>query len=450
MQIKLDKPEDWDQRRVTQDPWPHNPLKDAERDRARLMHSAAFRRLQAKTQVLGIGESDFHRTRLTHTMEVAQIGSAIALRLQRDKEGFQDYKDFLPSQALIEAICFAHDLGHPPFGHCGEIALNYAMRHHGGFEGNGQSLRIVSVMEPHTRDEQDGTTIRHGLNLTRRVLLGIIKYPAPFSKVKPRVDPPDSGLPTKRWKPPKCFLDSESDLFDWIVKPLTGNDRAAFSSLTQQPGDDRPGKTEHKSLDASIMNLADDIAYGIHDLEDGIALGLISKDDFESKLPQTSLEWAATFDVKHEVLTARLFGPASRDGSRKEAVGSLLNALVGSVCLETVQSFDCPLLKYRANLNSDARDFLNKAIELIRSRIINSQEVQTLEFRGMRVVSDLFNAVVSDPRSLLGDTQRKQLEQRTDEHRTVCDFIAGMTDVYANRFHERLYGSRPASVFERL
>src|SRR6516162_8809907 len=125
----------WAKRRKTQPPWAGNPLPPEDRDRARIIHSAAFRRLQTKTQVLGVGESDFHRTRLTHTMEVAQIGRVIVLMLS-SADRFQEYKgsSIIPTPALIEAICFAHDLGHPPFGHCGETALNHAMRDHGGFE----------------------------------------------------------------------------------------------------------------------------------------------------------------------------------------------------------------------------------------------------------------------------------------------------------------------------
>jgi len=169
MSPTLDNPEGWSKRRLDQPRRIDDSRPEEERDRSRIIHSATFRRLQAKTQVLGIGESDFHRTRLTHTMEVAQIGRGIVLQLENGR--WQDFTRILPTTAQIEAICFAHDLGHPPFGHSGETALNYVMRDKGGFEGNGQSLRIVSKLEPHTPEL--------GLNLTRRVMLGILKYPAP-------------------------------------------------------------------------------------------------------------------------------------------------------------------------------------------------------------------------------------------------------------------------------
>lgn len=431
----------WAKRRKTQVPWTGNPLPDEDRDRARIIHSAAFRRLQTKTQVLGIGESDFHRTRLTHTMEVAQIGRTIAIHLAKTKR-FARYKKFFPSPALMEAICLAHDLGHPPFGHCGETALNHAMRCHGGFEGNGQSLRIVGRLEPHTPE--------HGLNLTRRVLMGILKYPAPYSEVRRKSDPAVTILPTREWKPPKCFLDSEQDLVDWIVRPLSENDRALYSKLEPAPTAGKHGKTLHRALDTSILNLADDIAYGIHDLEDGIALNLISRDDFQTAIRSAPLDWARPDIKKHDDVIKWFFGRKAREGGRKTAVGALNNALVCSVEVEEVKDFDCPLLRCRAVLPRAARHFLRVVMELVKKRIVKSQEVQTLEFRGMKIVSDLFNAIVSYPKALLGETPRKRLKSGADGYRTICDFVAGMTDVYANRFHERLYGSRQASVFERL
>ena len=144
-----------------------------ERDRARVIHSSAFRRLQAKTQILGVLEGDFHRTRLTHSMEVAQIGRGLVLNLQKR---FPELNDLLPRLEQIETTGLAHDLGHPPFGHGGETALNCAMADYGGFEGNGQTLRILTRLESHT--------LENGLDLTRRTLLGVLKYPAPYSNHK--------------------------------------------------------------------------------------------------------------------------------------------------------------------------------------------------------------------------------------------------------------------------
>ena len=131
-----------------------------QRDKARILHSAAFRRLQSKTQVLSVGQHDFYRTRLTHSLEVAQIGSGLTAQLKQSEQDLDTdvLNQLIPSDPLIEALCLAHDLGHPPFGHGGEVALNYMMREHGGFEGNGQTFRIISHLEPYTE------SFWHGLN----------------------------------------------------------------------------------------------------------------------------------------------------------------------------------------------------------------------------------------------------------------------------------------------
>lgn len=152
----------WEDRLLKQERKTNDLRTEYERDFSRLIHSSAFRRLQAKTQVLGLGESDFYRTRLTHSMEVAQIGAGIKRHLKKGeylkKPDEKILDEILPSSALINAICLAHDLGHPPFGHGGEVALNICMREFGGFEGNGQTLRILTKLEKYTE--------KNGLNPT--------------------------------------------------------------------------------------------------------------------------------------------------------------------------------------------------------------------------------------------------------------------------------------------
>ena len=184
-------------------------------DRARIIHSASFRRLQAKTQILGIGDSDFYRTRLTHSMEVAQLGFGITENLKVQYKNNPELFDLIPTQNAIESTCLAHDIGHPAFGHGGEVALNYCMTNHGGFEGNGQTLRIVSKLAEYTQE--------NGMNLTRRTLLGLIKYPVPFSQFE--IEYPEKqqtnilSLPLQLndYHPPKCILDTELDLLHWCI-----------------------------------------------------------------------------------------------------------------------------------------------------------------------------------------------------------------------------------------
>ena len=151
--MQLEQPLIWQSRHSDEHKLRRNDHRDPyQRDRARVLHSAAFRRLQAKTQVHGTGGNDFHRTRLTHSLEAAQIGSGIVSQLRQKQP---EYLDILPSDALIETLCLAHDIGHPPYGHGGEVALNYMMRDFGGFEGNAQTFRIVSQLEPYTEHNGD-------------------------------------------------------------------------------------------------------------------------------------------------------------------------------------------------------------------------------------------------------------------------------------------------------
>src|SRR5688500_14177686 len=145
-----------------------------ERDRTRVIHSAAFRRLQGKTQVMGVGEGDFHRTRLTHSIECAQVGTGLLDQLTRSGSIPKPLEKWMPSQSLIEAACFAHDLGHPPFGHGGEQELFREMRLRGGFEGNAHTLRLLTRLEKAKAKEW-------GINPTRRLTLAVLKYPAAYS-----------------------------------------------------------------------------------------------------------------------------------------------------------------------------------------------------------------------------------------------------------------------------
>lgn len=162
-------------------------------DLGRIVHSSSFRRLQAKTQVMGVGEGDFHRTRLTHSLEVGQIARGIVWSLAGRSGAF--YKDILPSPELIEAVSYSHDLGHPPFGHGGERALHKKMIGFGGFEGNAQTIRILTRLEKYYKGQ--------GIRPTRRLLLGALKYPVNYSRFEEE---------EHTEKPPKCFYDSELDI----------------------------------------------------------------------------------------------------------------------------------------------------------------------------------------------------------------------------------------------
>lgn len=407
-----------------------------EKDRARLVHSAGFRRLQAKTQVLGIGEGDFHRTRLTHSVEVAQIGNGIARNLEH-REPSAEGVDWLPARDLIETICLAHDLGHPPFGHGGEQALNDAMLNFGGFEGNGQTLRIICKLED--RDPE------YGLNPTRRAVLGVIKYPMPYSALRALGDAPQR-------KPPKCFHDDEIDIFDWVMKPFTKDDRDEFSKLQIQPTENAHGKTKYKSFDTSILELADDIAYGVHDFEDGVALGLITEDDLNPLSEEIDHKWAHRHGLP---LKKHAFHKYCKldSSARKRMTGAWVNALITSVHVLKRDEFVHPLLAYNAALEEPAHEALEILKKIVIQRVIKIQTVQTLEYCGKRMVSQVFDALNSDPERLMSRKfalKWKAQESETKKARTVCDYVAGMTDEYATKMYERLFMPREGHVFDRL
>lgn len=246
-------------------------------DYGRVIHSASFRRLQGKTQILNLGDSDFYRTRLTHSLEVAQIAAGLGAQL-RHKFPDHDAINYVPDRSMMQAIACTHDLGHPPFGHGGEVALNYCMRENGGFEGNGQTLRILSRLEKFS--EADGA------DLSREALLGVLKYPVAYSsaanpKIAPRMLADTSGTPLldrKASKPPKCYMDSEADVVSWLLQPLSDGDRTLLQTCDPKPS--KHAKARHKSFACSIMDLADDISFGIHDMEDALALRLVDQTGF--------------------------------------------------------------------------------------------------------------------------------------------------------------------------
>jgi dGTPase len=292
------------------------------RDRARVIHSAGFRRLQAKTQVLGIAEGDFHRTRLTHSLEVAQIARGIVLFLRKNYQNRRDYNhlvEWIPGQNLIETISLAHDLGHPPYGHGGEVALNYSMRKYGGFEGNGQTLRMLTRLEAHTPG--------CGLNLTRRSLFGVLKYPVVYEDVVRKVlvdgDVDAVKLKMSDWRPPKCYMGSESDIVEWVMRQFPREDINAMQCEVVAPSDYEHGRLSFHGLDTSIMDLADDIAYAVHDFEDAISLQLIYREQWEGDVCDFDEAWLKRFAGYSSFgsLMDDLFSDSS--SARKWAIGAL-------------------------------------------------------------------------------------------------------------------------------
>lgn len=404
-----------------------------ERDRTRLIHSEAFRRLQRKTQIFGTREGDFHRTRLTHSLEVDSIARSLVHNLRSQLVGKENILAFLPTDDLITAIALSHDIGHPPFGHGGESALNYMMRKQGGFESNGQTLRLLTKLESSYNP--------FGLDLTRRTLLGVLKYPQAYSQLSGNLTASSHNklVNFNDWVPPKCYLDEEQAEVDWILEPLSSEDKKLFQQT-------KNGKTIYHSLDCSIMNIADDIAYGVHDLEDAIHLKLMVREKMDASLLDKLFKEAFPKAISSSLTAAELLDNLfhTNAAKRKQAIGDLVNGFITSVFLKSVQAeFKESLLRYNAKLPEALANLLEYFQKVVFDHVINSHEGRIVEYGGQTVIQRLFEAAASNPTQLLSLPFRESYKKASSERegmRVICDYIASMTDDYAQHLNERLFG----------
>lgn len=448
----LDQECDWTQRYTD-----HIERKDSrparivyQRDRARVIHSASFRRLQAKTQIFGLNESDFYRTRLTHSMEVAQIGSGLIEQLITVGEG-EEYIDWLPSFYLIEAICLSHDLGHPPFGHGGEVALNYMMRHHGGFEGNAQTFRILARLGEYTP--------QNGIDLSRRASLGVLKYPSVYDDVvalnpdyQKQIQEPDAfdfrTLNMSRWYPPKASVfNEERAQFEWVLSLFSEADKNQFTQL-QSKGQGFH-RTQHKAFDTTIMELADDIAYGIHDLEDAVAMGMVQKELWHECVMES--EVFRSQPLWEDDMTQMLFSRRSKD--RKHAISKMVGIMIESVSIEENEAFEHPLLRFQAELGETQMAVLELLKDFVYKHVITLPEVKGMEYKGQLIVLDLFKSLRANPKALLPRNtfeKYQKAESERAQQRAISDYIAGMTNNYASRLHNKFFNASEGSIFDRL
>jgi dGTPase len=408
---------------------PDDERDEYQRDKARVIHSAGFRRLQTKTQVMGVGEGDFHRTRLTHSIETAQIGEGLLERIRQNKPG-KGLADWLPSRDLLAAACYAHDLGHPPFGHAGEIALHKCMRKHGGFEGNGQTIRVLTRLEKYLPGQ--------GMNPTRRLLLAVLKYPAAYSEfIAQKYDE----------HPPKCFFDMEAQIIDRTLKEVC-QQQEIEEFRSARSADDKP---LHRTLDCSLMECADDIAYAVHDLEDIVGRRLVRRDDVLARTEGIFKAHGARIGAGQKAVSAKDFESAfSSSHNRKVFIGKLVNLFVTSVQISEIEHFTHPLFRYRVGFDP-AIDALIKGLKkLTYELVIQRAEVQQLEHRGQRVVKALFNELMDAPKKLIPKEAWDALDLNDSDARRVCDYIAGMTDPYAEKIYNRLFTPGAGSSRDEL
>ena len=346
-----------------------------QRDRDRIVHSTAFRRLVYKTQVFLNHEGDLFRTRLTHSLEVAQIGRSIARPLGLDED-------------LVEAIALAHDLGHTPFGHAGQDALNECMAGHGGFEHNLQSLRVVDALE-------ERYPAHDGLNLTFEAREGILKHCSRRNAL--RLEQLEPGGVGRR------FIDGT------------------------QP-----------SLEAQLCNLADAIAYNAHDIDDGVRSGLISIEQLQA---------LALFERHHRQALAQ--HPDLPKRARRllyevirrmlsEQVYDVIDATRALIEQHRPESADAvrrapTLVRFSAGMHAQASELK----QFLFAKLYRHPQVMQTTGQAQQTVRELFQAYMADPAAMPAS-----YAEREDSARAVADYIAGMTDRFAAREHERLTGSR--------
>ena len=342
-----------------------------QRDRDRIIHSSAFRRLEYKTQVFVNHEGDLFRTRLTHSLEVAQIGRAIARNLNLHED-------------LVEGIALAHDLGHTPFGHAGQDALNACMRDFGGFEHNLQSLRVVDLLEQRYAEFD-------GLNLTFELREGILKHCSPNNA------------------------------------KLLGDVGERFINK-QQP-----------SLEAQLTNLADEIAYNNHDVDDGLRSGLITLEQLE----QVTLFADNLYKVRAQYpeLTGRRL--------IHETVRRMINALVVDLCEQSNSNIANAAPKTVDDVRNNAmlisfspamREQQTELKRFLRTNLYQHYRVNRMTSKAQRIVRELFQIFMQDVKLMPDEfQQRAKLDSPTEQARAVADYIAGMTDRYAIREYQRLF-----------
>jgi dGTPase len=380
---------------------------DFVRDRARVLHSVALRRLAARTQVVGVGESDFPRTRLTHSLECAQIGRELAVSLGADPD-------------LVDTACLAHDLGHPPFGHNGETALAEFADRIGGFEGNAQSLRVLTRLEAKVT-APDGASA--GLNLTRATLDAATKYPWPR-----RSDSAKFGV----------YADDRA-VFDWL----------------------RLGAPEgRRCVEAQIMDWADDVAYSVHDLEDGVQAGHVPLDrlaDADHSAELVALARDSYLGVPADDLGAALerlqsqeFWLSSYDGSMRSMVAlkrmtsELIGRLCGAATRATLErSAGAPLGRYSGDVVVPAGVRAECAVlKAMADRYVMRREVTVNAQRVQREhLVELLHALRRTAPASLEPWLRAAFDAAPDDAarlRVVVDQVASLTDTSAAAWHRRL------------
>jgi dGTPase len=443
---------------------------DFRRDFGRLLHSPAFRRLQGKTQLFPGHETDFFRNRLTHSLEVAQVAKGIALQINETEGAFRDSPI---DTNLVELAALAHDLGHPPFGHNGEKALDDCMKGAGGFEGNAQTLRLLSCIEKkvladpmdeleasdHCGISRTGKDRRIGLNLTYRTLAALLKY--------------DTPIPVKRPK------DAE------LAKGYYASQARLVRAIKRHVGKPPRGAKGFKTVECQIMDIADDIAYSTYDLEDAMKGGFshplallatlgtdrdlvgrihakVKKEIKDASEVEVFKSLQALFDLgsdgatedptylalltfKHSTVVAN--NGYLRVGFTSNLVDKFMKGIRVNALPGDGVRFSRVYLERETHLQIESLKHLNYEL------MIMSPRLKVVEYRGYELVRTIFEALDAKDGNLLLPEDYRQMHARlkssAERKRLICDFIAGMTDRYAVEFYSRLKESG-ASIFKPI
>jgi dGTPase len=376
-------------------------------DRDRIIYSSAFRRLQAKTQVFLSGEFDFYRTRLTHSLEVAQIGRSISSFLKQTSPFLRE--DFFIDPDLVEAICLTHDLGHSPFGHAGERTLHQLMKQFGGFEGNAQSLQII------TKTIYPGVDSRRGMNPTRAFIDGILKYKRLFRE--------DSAALNQ-------FIYDEQEYLRNFV--LANTDSSTICDLNH-----------FRSLECEIMDWADDTAYCLNDLVDSMNAGFLR---FERVKRWAEVQNLQGEQARHAEMILSVIREGKAEARFSKKIGSFIRCCA---LIERTPPTSLTTNRYRFGLLVDPAvrveaDFYKR---LSQELVFDHSQLHQLERKGRVILEGIFEAFSE---SYLNDHGFRLMPESFDRiirlekdrqarARILCDYIAGMTDGFAIRTYKRLY-----------
>lgn len=395
-------------------------------DRDRIIHSSEFRRLQGKTQVFLPGEYDYYRTRLTHSIEVSQIGRSICKYLKKKEDTILGDDYFIDSD-LVEFACLSHDLGNPPFGHPGEFKINDLMFPYGGYEGNAQTLRLISE----TFYKMENT--RRGMNPTRASIDSLLKYKAFHSQFE---------------KPKHHFIyDSQKQFIDFVF-----GERDIPDALK-----DPEKMNDFKSIECQIMDWADDTAYSINDLADGMSCGFINGDKVEYWASQNE----GSFSPQQKKYLEELIHWI-RSGSYKRKFSAQIGEFISACSLEKRNTFLDDVTnryKYKMNIAPDVIEKVKLYKRISVELVFKTAQLHQIEFKGNGILEKVFNVLIKNyidengRVSLLPDFTDKLLRATPgaqDKARIICDYISGMTDSYALRIYKRLFDPDYSSIADLL